>query len=95
MRDLPFYMSGSSVNKLDCAVVCPAWMVPPTDFRNPMLRVGASEETMDYKGQSISYWLPHLYMPQSPDEMECTPVLVKIIGGKAYALMMRAHLCCA
>ena len=87
-----FYVNASNFNKLEAPVVCPAWLIPPTDLSAPILTVDLHEQSREYKGKNIKYWIPYLRMPHTSEDVFATPVLVKIINGVAYAHLMRSHL---
>ena len=90
---MQFYVNGSNVNKLESSVVCPAWLIPPTDLAAPILKVSFDDEhNLEYRGKTIKYYIPCLVMPQTTDDANNTPVLLKIINGEAYAHLMRSHL---
>ncbi|CAE7324697.1 unnamed protein product, partial [Symbiodinium pilosum] len=96
-HELKFYVSGHNVNKVDGSLVCPAWMVPPTDLRYPILSVRESTHSFTFKGKMLQYDMTYLGMPlhdgdDDLDPARSTPVLVKVIKGSAFALLMRSHL---
>ena len=89
---LRFFVNGATVSKLDSQVVCPAWMIPPTDLASPILVVKTHVASMAFKGKNLVYDIKYLSMPHTEDEARSTPVLIKVINGRAYAMLMRRHL---
>ena len=87
-----FYVNGNCHNKLEGSVVCPAWMVPPTDLPFPILKVCETKSTMTFKGQELDYMMKYLGMPSNPDVAAATPILIRVLHGRAYAVLMRSHL---
>ena len=95
--ELKFYMSGRNVNKVDGSLVGPAWMVPPTDLRYPILSVRESTHSFPFKGKMLQYDMTYLGMPlhdgdDDLDPARSTPVLMKVIKGPTFALLMRSDL---
>ena len=86
------FVHGANNSKIDSSVVCPGWMIPPTDLASPILKVHEAKHTMQFKDGSIEYTVPYLAMPASDEDAITTPVLVKVVNGKAFAVLMRSHL---
>lgn len=90
--DVDFFVHGTTNSKIDASVVCAGWMVPPTDIASPILTVHEAKHNMSFRDGTIEYTVPYLAMPKSDDDASDTPVLVKVINGKAFAVLMRSHL---
>lgn len=90
---ISFWLSGLHCNSTDGEVVCPAWMVPPSEVAHPTLVLGQDDavnmfKEIKFKGVPILYSTTFL---KFNDEEE-TPVVVKRIGDKIYAVLVREHL---
>ena len=92
---LTFWMSGMQHHTIDSDLPCPAWMVPPTEIEIPTLTLrheggeeGDSHEVFDFEGHQLHFKKIFLAFNKHAD----TPVLVKKIGKKAFALLVREHL---
>ena len=90
--DVDFFVHGANNSKIDASVVCAGWMVPPTDIATPILTVHEAKHTMAFKDGNVEYTVPYLAMPSSDADASSTPVLVKVVNGKAFAVLMRSHL---
>lgn len=89
---ISFWLSGIHCNAADGEVVCPAWMVPPTEIANPTMIFCQDEKEnysrINFDGRTILYAKSFLKFNPEPD----TPVVLKRIGDKVYALLVREHL---
>ena len=91
---MTFWMSGMHHRQIEAELPCPAWMVPPTEVEIPTLVLGSddesSQETFDFEGHKLSF--KKIYLQFNPHEE--TPVIVKKMGTKLFALLVREHLSC-
>lgn len=89
---LTFWMSGMKHHSIDSDLPCPAWMVPPTEIDIPTLVLrheqGDSGEVFGFEGHQLHFKKIYLSFNTHAD----TPVIVKKIGSKAFALLVREHL---
>lgn len=91
---ISFWLSGQNLHSTEGEVVCPAWMIPPTEIELPTMVFCSDEREEDYSlfkldnGHTIRFAKSYLKFNQH----EQTPVVVKKIGDKIYAVLMREHL---
>lgn len=89
---IAFWLSGQQYHSADGEIVCPAWMVPPTDVEQPTLIVGQDEPSkftaFEFGGYKMFYQKTFLKFNDDPN----TPVVVKKLANKLYAILVREHL---
>ena len=91
-KPISFWLSGEKFHNIEGELVCPAWMIPPTEIQIPTMVLGedpeATYETMSFRGFDVRYGKSFLMFNQNPD----TPVIIKKIRDKCYAMLVREHL---
>ena len=91
-KPISFWLAGEKYRNIEGELVCPAWMVPPTDIQLPTMVLGEDDEdkyeTLSFAGFDVQYGKSFLMFNQNPD----TPVIIKKIRDKCYAMLVREHL---
>ena len=85
---MDFFFLGAGCTALEGEMVCPAWMVPPTEAEIPLLLLGSQDVEMTFNAKKLTYSLKHLAFNQDPK----TPMIVKMIDDSFYMVLMREHL---
>lgn len=89
--NMDFYINGSAFSSLESELVCPAWLVPPTDHERPLLVVSSDQREMEFEGRKVKFSVKKLTFNSAED----TPMIVKYLNNSWYAVLMREHLCLA
>ena len=95
-KDVPtpisFWLSGAQYHLADGELVCPAWMIPPTDVAYPTLVLGHTkpDEASEFIFEGHRVWFAKHYLQFN--QHEDTPVVVKKIDDRVYAVLVREHL---